>query len=271
MTYDHDFSILFFYHKCDELTKFHLACLSKSNPSAFIVPVTDSVPELLPGSVDVGRFCSSFMTSHKWRSIDATLYRWFERRNFNARRYLIIEYDCLCNVDLHDYYKEVLDADVAGVEFFTRRQNPNWKWFRTDELTNLPVSDRKYAAGVVPLTCTLFSHAALEKIVASVYREDVFCELRLGTTINKLGLKFQRLPAVKRSTICWHSYSWQVNRPGLFHGIKSFDHNTGKGRQPNVLSSKIYDFLRSCTRDRELLPFFLQGKRSGVKRRLKLG
>lgn len=138
------------------------------------------------------------------------------------------------------------------------------------ELNNIPEEDRKYAAGVTPLTCTLFSHEALEKIVANVYRQDVFCELRLGTIISKLGLKFERLPILKRSTICWHTYSWQANRLGLFHGIKSLDHNKEKHRQPGVIGSRIYDLLRSLTYDRELLPFYLQGKRHGLRRRLGL-
>jgi|SRR5450759_2124016 hypothetical protein len=270
MAYDHDFCILFFYHKCDELTKFHLASLRKSNPAAIIVPLTDSVPELLPGSIDVGQFPSSWADAQKWRSIDTTLYRWFEHRTFDARRYVIVEYDCLCTVDLCDYYSEVMGADVAGIDLFRREDNPRWKWFVQSELDTLPEQDRKHAAGLVPLTCTLFSHEALEKIVANVYRQDVFCELRLGTTINKLGLKFERLPIPKRSTICWHTYSWQANRPGLFHGIKSFDHNKGRYRQPGTIGSSIYDLLRSLTHDRELFPFYLQGKRHGLRRRLGL-
>jgi hypothetical protein len=269
MTYDHDFCILFFYHKCDEVTKYHLANLRKWNPGAIIVPVTDSVPELLPGSIDVAQFPSSWPEAQKWRSVDTTLYRWFENRTFNARRYLIVEYDCLCTVDLNEYYSEVSDADVAGIDLFKMAENPRWKWF-VKELDALPAEDRKHASGIVPLTCTLFSHDALEEIVRHVYRHDVFAELRLGTIITKLGLRFRRLPVLKRSTICWHAYSWQANRSGLFHAVKSLDHNSERLRQPGAVGSRMYDLLRSCTHDRELLPFFLQGKRHGVKRRLGL-
>src|ERR1700730_6577719 len=226
-TYDYDFCILFLYHKCDELTKVHLESLRGSNPNAFVLALTDSVAELLPGSVDVAQLPPFCADVEKWRGIDATLYRWFKNRGFNARRYLVAEYDCLCNVNLTAYYAEAWDADVAGIDFFTRQDNPGWEWFMEEELQNVPAEDRLHAAGIVPFTCTMFSHAALEKIVANVYRHDMFCELRLGTTVNRLGLKFQRLPQRKRGTLSWYEYSWQTNRPGFFHAVKSLDHNAG--------------------------------------------
>ena len=262
--------ILFLYHKCDELTKFHLSVLCKSNPTAIVVPLTDSVPELLPGSIDVSLFPSLFSDAPKWRSIDATIYRWFRNRKVNARRYLIIEYDCLCNVDLNNYYAEVMSADVAGIDLFTRADNPGWKWFRDEEVNKLPYEDRTFAAGIVPFTCTIFSHEALENIVENVYRQDVFCELRLGTIIRKLGLRFQRLQLLMRSTICWHTYPWKTSRPGLFHSIKTLDHNKGKYRQPGSIGSYIYDLLRSHTHDREFLPFNLHGKRLKLMRVLNI-
>jgi hypothetical protein len=268
MTYDCDLCILFFYHKCDELTRFHLERLRQFNSAALILPVTDSVPDLLPGSVDVARLPPFCVDSEKWRGIDATLYRWFNNRTFNAQRYLLAEYDCLCNVSLRDYYAEVWDADVAGVDFFTRENNPRWRWFKNDELSKVPQEDRMYAAAIVPFTCTMFSHAALERIVANVYRQDIFSELRLGTTVNKLGLEFRRLPRAKRGTICWHEYPWQTTRPGFFHSVKSLGHNSGRHEQPGDVFARGYDFLRSSMQDRELLPFFLRGKRQGLKRRL---
>jgi len=270
MTFDYNLCVLFLYHKCDKLTKYHLESLRKSNPTAFVLPLTDSVPELLPGSVDVARvprFCDD---AQKWRGIDATLYRWFANRTFNARQYLVTEYDCLCNVNLEDYYAEVMNADIAGVDFFTQETNPRWKWFLNEEINNLPREDKLYAAGITPFTCTMFSHAALEKIVPNVYRHDIFSEMRLGTTVNKLGLKFQRIPCLKRSTLCWHEYPWQINRPGFFHAVKSLDHNRGKSRQPGNAAARVYDFLRSSNHDREMLPFFLQGKRHGLIKRLRL-
>ncbi|MFZ0929700.1 MAG: hypothetical protein WAN11_13930 [Syntrophobacteraceae bacterium] len=269
MTYDHELCILFMYHKCDELTLLHLNSLRKHNQDACIVPITDTVPELIPGSVDVSQFPSSWENVSKWTGIDTTLYRWFENRTFNAMRYVIIEYDCLCTVNLNEFYTDARDADIIGNDFFTLSENPHWRYFRKDELRKLPKEDIAFASGIVPFTCNMFAHEALEKIVANVYKHDVFCELRLGTTIKKLNLNFQRLPISKRNTICYHPYPWQALRPGLFHGIKSLDHNAGRPRQPGVIAANIYEFLRSLTPNRYFLPFYLQGIRQGLVRRLR--
>lgn len=268
MTYDYDLCVLFLYHRCDELTNFHLASLRKSNPTAMVLPLTDSVPELLPGSIDVSRLPPFCDDAQKWRGIDATVYRWFENRTFNARRYLVAEYDCFCNVSLSDYYARVWHAEVVGIDFFTRQSNPHWKWFINGEVDNIPPEDRLYAAGIVPFTCTMFSHAALQNIVGNVYRRDIFSEMRLGTIVNKLGLKFQQLPLPERSTICWHEYPCQTNRPGLFHAVKRLDHNQGKSQQPKRIGARVYDFVRASNCDRELLPFYLRGKCHGIKKRL---
>lgn len=266
MTFYTEVCILFLYHRCDDVTKYHLKSLRDSNPHARIIPLTDTVPELLPESVDVGVFRSDFAQAKKWRSIDTTLYRWFINRTFDAEKYIVIEYDCFCNVDLREHYTEVWRSDVAGVDMFTREQNPRWKWFSEGELSTVPPEDREYAAGLVPFTCTMFSHAALQTIVANVYRNDVFCELRLGTLINKHSLNFKALPVQKRCTVCYHEYSWARNRAGLFHSIKSLNHNAGKFRQPGVKAAAFFDFARSLTKDREFLPFQLKCKTESIRR-----
>jgi hypothetical protein len=247
-----DLCILFFYHKCDELTLRHYQSLLDSNPGARVLPLTNSVSEYLPGSIDVAEFASEWAVSQPWRNIDVTLYSWFLHRTFSAQRYLLIEYDCFCNVNLKEHYAAVWDADVAGVDYFTPNRNPRWEWFKQSELQRLSAEDSRHAAGVVPFVGMMFSHAALEKIVKTVSRDDLFCELRLGTAIRKLGLNFKRLPLRARATICWHPYPFQINKPGLFHGIKTLAHNSGKERQPGRIGSLFYDLRRSFNRQRIL-------------------
>jgi hypothetical protein len=252
------------------LTLFHLSCLRSSNPSAIIVPLTDDVPELLPDSIDVSKLPPFCDDSPKWRSIDNTLYRWFANRNVEADFYVTIEYDCLCTVELTKHFQCADTDEVIGVDLFQRSANPDWQWFREAEVAKLPIGDRRFAAGVVPFTCMMFSHKALLGIVTNMWRNDIFCELRLGTIIRKLNLKFRRLPLYARSTICWHTYSWQANRPGLFHSIKSLEHNQNRSTQPGYLVSWINDLFRSMNRDREFLPFNLHGKWQKVMRLLGL-
>jgi hypothetical protein len=247
-----DLCILFFYHKCDELTLRHYSSLVSSNPDARILPLTNAVSEYLPDSVDVAEFAAEWAVSQPWRNIDVTLYAWFLNRKFSAKRYVLIEYDCFCNVNLKAHYADVWDADVAGVDYFTLRRNPRWEWFKQSELQKLSSDARPHAAGVVPFVGMMFSHAALEKIVGIVSRDDLFCELRLGTAIRKLKLKFKRLPLKARATICWHPYPFQINNPGLFHGIKSLSHNSGKEKQPGRIAALFYDLKRSFNRQRIL-------------------
>ncbi len=268
MTFDHELCILFLYHKFDELTIFHLNSLRSHNQDACIVLLTDTVPQLIPGSIDVGQFASSWEDVDKWRSIDTTLYRWFENRELNARNYIVIEYDCLCTVNLNDYYADVKGNDVVGIDFLKINETPHWPWFYDDELKKLPQEDRELASGIVPFTCTMFTHKALEQIVANVYRHDVFCELRLGTTIRKLKLNFVRLPILKRSTIRWHTYPWQTLQPGLFHAIKSLNHNIERRCQPNKIGLCLYELFRRRKPSWKFLSFLLNEIRHEFMRRL---
>ena len=244
--------ILFLYHKCDELTRQHLESLIQSNPQAVIVPLTDSVSEHLPNSVDVGEVDDGWQISDPRSNIDVIVYKWFAHRTFDAEKYVFIEYDCFCNVSLIDYYKEVWDSDVAGVDFFSIRENPKWRWFIDPSFGRLPLAERPQASGITPFTCALFSHSALERVVAQVSRESIFSELRMGSAVRMLGLKFKRLPLLKRATISWHVYPWQINRPGLFHGIKTCDHNQGRQPQPNAFLAFVYDVRRSFSPNRNL-------------------
>lgn len=246
----HKLCILFLYHKCDDVTRQHLESLVLSNPDAVVVPLTDSISEHLPNTIDVGEYDNDWVLSDPWSNVDVTVYKWFNNRTFDAEKYAFIEYDCFCNVNLIDYYKDVWDSDVAGVDFFTMKENPGWKWFGEESLLTLPHTHRPYASGIVPFVCSLLSHSALERIVAHTSKEAIFSELRLGTATRMLNLKFKRLPLLKRSTICWHSYPWQINRPGLFHGIKSCNHNEGKEIQPSNHLAFRYDIQKSCSPQR---------------------
>lgn len=213
--------ILFHYHRVDNLTLQHLHLLKQHNPDAVIIPVTHDVHEQLPHSVDVKLFQSVWDTGNKWRSIDTTFYLWFINRQISAERYIIMEYDCRCTLPLREAYAAVWDAAVSCRSFYTLENKPNWGWFNPAELAKLAPDDRNYAAGVVPYACTLFSHAAAEQIVEHVTRQDVFCELRLGTAIRKAGLEVTPFPDTLRKTVFATPTHLDLEQPGIFHPVKS--------------------------------------------------
>jgi hypothetical protein len=213
--------ILFSYHKCDDVTVHHLELLKKHNPSVIIVPLTDDVPEQLPESVDVKDFPSRWTTKDKWAGVDIMLYKWFLNRTETARRYLVLEYDCMCTMPIAHAYAGVWNADVACAKFVRRWTHPLWHWFSPESLAKLDPEDRPIAAGVVPYVGALYSHRALEAILDNVTSNDAFAELRLGTAISKAGLDVTRLPRELRRTIQWDLFTGDRSRPGIYHAVKS--------------------------------------------------
>jgi hypothetical protein len=224
-----DLCILFAYHRCDALTWHHYETLLRSNAGHRIIPITDDVPDHLPGSIDVHSFPDPWPAADPWRRCDTMLYRWFLHRTASAKRYLLLEYDCLCTVDAADAYRGVWDADVAARDVYLPGQgrDTRWgedirqEWSHFDEIDRLPPEDRPFAAGLVPMAGLLFSHRGLERIVDHTTRNDVFCELRIGTAARKAGLRPIAFPLALRRTIRWDPHPAVPREPGIYHAIKS--------------------------------------------------
>jgi hypothetical protein len=213
--------ILYHYHRVDDITWQHLNLMKKHNPDAIIIPVTNDISEYLPDSVDMKNFSSQWDTSNKWRSIDTTFYLWFLNREVSAKRYLIMEYDCRCKMPFQEAYAEVWDVDVSCRSFYTPQNKPNWAWFKRKELNQFARQDRPHAAGVVPYVGTLMSHNAAERIVDCVSRKDVFCELRLGTAIQKAALNVVPFPKNLKETMYATTTEFDLTKPGVYHPVKA--------------------------------------------------
>jgi hypothetical protein len=222
----HDFCILFAYHKVDALTRHHLELLKQHNPEAPIIPVTDDVAAHLEGGVDVMNFPDHWPKANPWRRCDTMLYRWFLNRNLTAERYVWLEYDVLCTTSIRDAYAEVWDADVACKHYRLpthrpdgQRSEADWFWF--SEINRLPEADRRFAAGLAPLACTMFSHRGLELITQNVTTNDVFCELRIGTAALKSGLRVQQFSSSLGAGIQWNAHGSVPTGKGVFHAVKT--------------------------------------------------
>jgi hypothetical protein len=228
----HELCILFAYHKLDEVTIRHFTLLKHHNPRHHIIPITDDISEHLPGTIDVKVFDDPWAKTSPWRRCDTMLYRWFLNRPISAKRYLLLEYDCLCTIDVEIAYADVWDAEVASRDLFFPGQNRDCRlgkyvdreWTRFEEIGRLPPGDRQYAAGLAPLVGTIFSHNGLQSIVETVVRNDVFCELRMGTAARKAGLKIAEFPASLKRTIQWDPNLIYPERPGIYHSVKWLDY-----------------------------------------------
>jgi hypothetical protein len=220
--------ILFAYHRVDELTVKHFESLKQHNSNYAIVPITDDISDHLPGTIDVKSFDDPWPKAIPWRRCDTMLYRWFMNRQVTAERYLLLEYDCLCTVDVKEAYKDIWEAEVAARDILVPGEKRNtrfgnyvhgeWYWF--NEVDKLPPEDRPHAAGLVPLAGVFFSHHGLQSIVTHATREDVFCELRIGTAAQKAGLRVVEFPESLKRTIWWDPHARLPSEPGVFHAVK---------------------------------------------------
>lgn len=217
----HELCILFLYHKPDMVTRRHLDLLTYFNPNAVVIPLSVNTTEKLPGpqaTVDVSQFESRWDLSDPWRSCDAAFYTWFTNRKVDAHRYLWMEYDCYCTMPVSEAYREVWNADIAARAYENLVTRPDWHWFR--EVERLDNADRSFAAGVTPLAGILLSHDAFEAIAGTATRRDVFCELRVGTTANRLGLEPRTFSGAPLESVGWHERPLDYSRPGVFHPVK---------------------------------------------------
>jgi hypothetical protein len=217
----HELCILFLYHKPDSLTRRHLDMLNYFNPVAAIVPLCMNIPLKLSGpqeSLDIGSLESCWDLSTPWRSCDALLYTWFLNRRISAHRYIYMEYDCLCTTPLSVAYRAEWNADVATRSYFTPATNPDWPWFC--EIERQDADDRPFAAGVPPLAGFMLSHNALEAISHAATRRDIYCELRVGTTANRLGIKPRTFSGTLKDGINWNPRPLDCSLPGVFHPVK---------------------------------------------------
>ncbi len=66
----------------------------------------------------------------------------------------------------------------------------------------------------------LLSHHAFERITAAVTTRNVMSELRIGTTVRRLGLAVQPLPQRLRRTIHYEPAPIGTRAPGIYHPVK---------------------------------------------------
>jgi hypothetical protein len=216
-----DLCILFVYHRDDAVSRRHLDQLTYLNPEDAVVPVTVNADRHLAGAPttsDIRDCPTPWPLAQPWRSLDAVLYTWFLHRRVPARRYVLIEYDCLCTLPIREAYRGVWDAELAARDWFTRETNPDWPWFQ--ELGQMEQRDQRHAAGVVPFAGLFASSDALGGIAHAAPHADVFGELRFGTTARRLGIPVEEFPEPLRTGINWFERPLRLDQPGIFHPIK---------------------------------------------------
>lgn len=150
------------------------------------------------------------------------------RAKLSAKRYIFLEWDCYCNIDLSEFYKEVWHADLAAQHVIDPDKDPEWGHFDHTYSSSCPEKAKGCLFGVAPLAAILLSDHALSSICDELKSDftwrDTFCELRVATIAKFLGLNIQQMPEYKRKFLraappCW-DFS-ECNEPAVWHMVKN--------------------------------------------------
>lgn len=219
---DHEYAILFLYHKQhDPLTWKHFSLMQHFNPDVPIIPIIDDGIDELPGTVDVKDFPSKWYTENLYYYPDTLLYRWFENRQINAKRYVMVEYDVLCEVSFPEFLKDVWNKPVACHKYFTYEWWPNWDWFLYDEAYgNIPEYLHEYLAAITPFGFILFQHDALATIVANAVPYKMFCETRVATACRRMNIPVSIIENAQQTIDYKQNSLVKAPYPAIYHPVK---------------------------------------------------
>jgi len=222
---NHEYAILFLCHKNDQVTNGHLERIRSLHPGIPIVPISGK--DRLPGGYtmyDVKPGEWHRISAKGKRSNDALLAAslmidaWYlQKRKFNSKRWLVVEWDVLCNMNLKGFWKEFWDADFATTRFISKDEE--WNWFKN--MGAYIPNDMKEDMCGVSVSCTLFSDKCLKAVAERVTKKYVpgNNELRIGTTINHLGFEID-LMSEYPGKITYEPLIGEEYGYGVWHPVK---------------------------------------------------
>ncbi len=244
-----EFGIVFLHHDTDPVTMHHLNMIRTHNPEAAVVTVSQW-GKVLPGGYDARKLATTVpwiaakfadipasgvalngdQRWQIWSNADLAVYLWFHHRKERAKRWIILEWDVFCNTAVQRFYSEVWNADsAAGHVLHTNDHGRRWYWFQHGEIQKLPEKFAKYALGLAPLAGTFMSNSAMTKIAdAAVSFPElypVFCELRLGTLCEYLGIQTRQISLQGRKTLSGDAVfsTADLGTPAIWHKVKSLE------------------------------------------------
>lgn len=213
-----DLIILFVYHNKDKINWDHYNLMKAHNKDALIIPLTDGNANYLPGTVDVSKCPIEIDVSRQWFNVDTILYRWFRNTNVFAKKYVVAEYDVLCEVPFQTFMADVWDAPMACKYTFTYGDHPDWNWF-VQTVPLAPPEYKNHLAAAGQFALMMFKHETLKNICSLKIPDRMHAEMRIGTLANKVGVTPSVFP---KSGSIDYSYMMidQQPYPTIYHPVK---------------------------------------------------
>lgn len=247
-----DVGAIFLHHDTAPRTLNNLAVLRHYNPGLEIVPVS-WWGETLPGGFNAKnmgrwrwrhyrpqwfnrcdwktfprRLVRGIKRSYFWRNGDLPIYLWrSSQKNVNVKRWLIMEWDVFCNVEVRQFYESVWDADIAGANVHTD-SNSNWQWFWPENKRRYPPQHQAHMTGISMLAGILISDRALVAICEALLKDpswwDTFCEVRIASVAKMLGIQPVEIGPHAKETITDINFkAHEIHKPGVWHHVKDHD------------------------------------------------
>lgn len=186
-----ELTILFVHHDCCDVTRFHFDVVNSVQPG-LVVPVfcnDGTCGRPIPRAI---RLPMSFTRGRNWHNVDWIIRDWFRSCDrVDSKRYVIMDWDCYCNIDLQNWFGDLWDSPFVG----SNVAEQSWYWFLQRDF--LPHNLFHFACGVWPLNGVLMSNFAMQIFASELLPEGIFSELRLPTVLAGRGIQPLGLPASK--------------------------------------------------------------------------
>jgi|GEM_PF-361110 len=159
-----------------------------------------------------------------WLSSDLTIFSWFKENShtINSERFLLLEWDCWCDINAKTYFEKTWDMDVVAPCVKYPERDP-WPWFNNAGQL-LPERARLYQTGIVPFCGILVSNKAMKSISEEILKPDykgLNSELRFATIATMLGLDPVPNPVCSRSITWKPVIPFDTRFKGIHHPRKT--------------------------------------------------
>jgi len=198
-------AIIFLHHNTNDITLNHLEKIKQFNPNIPIYTVgflgeslidgshvVDGNQDWMPQNISLNQLVRQQYHFAPPRPDSLILDFIDKNQNLNHDKYLIIEWDTLCNTSVENFYGDSLNFDFFCNNFFIGNDIENWWWYQffTDAQKQM-----QQIAAFIPISGCLFSKDVLLQMLAELKNNIVIydnfnAETRLASLVKACNVQF---------------------------------------------------------------------------------